>query len=206
MAELPPIIRSLEDIAPRYPALLCDVWGVVHNGERAFPPPLGAAAAREQGAGGRAGHQRAAAGPDVVDQFKSLGVPDGAWDAIVTSGDVTRDLIAAGPRRVFHLGPERDLSIYDGLDVDLVEEFEASAVVCTGLFDDETENAGGLCGDAAALPRPRPAVHLRQSRHRRRARRPADLVRRRARARLCAARRPHADCRQAAPARSTRRR
>jgi len=32
-------------------------------------------------------------GPDVVEQFKSLGVPANAWDAVVTSGDVTRDLI-----------------------------------------------------------------------------------------------------------------
>ena len=57
----------------------------------------------------------------------------------MTSGDVTRELIAEGPRKVFHLGPDRDLSIYDGLDVDIVEEFEAAAVVSTGLFDDETE-------------------------------------------------------------------
>src|SRR5690606_3768923 len=40
---------------------------------------------------------------------------------------------------VFHIGPDRDLSLYDGLDIELVEEFEAQAVVCTGLFDDETE-------------------------------------------------------------------
>ena len=52
--------------------------------------------------------------PDVVEQFKSLGVPAGAWDAVVTSGDVTRDLIAAGPRKIYHLGPDRDFSIYEG--------------------------------------------------------------------------------------------
>ena len=75
----------------------------------------------------------------VEAQLATLGVPDGAWDRVVTSGDVTRDLIGAGPRKVFHLGPDRDFSLYDGLDIDLVEEFEASSVVCTGLFDDETE-------------------------------------------------------------------
>ena len=56
-----------------------------------------------------------------------------------SGGDVTRDLIAAGPRRIYHLGPDRDLSIYDGLDVDLVDEFDAAGIVCTGLFDDDTE-------------------------------------------------------------------
>ncbi|EEY06221.1 HAD-superfamily hydrolase [Brucella pinnipedialis M163/99/10] len=60
-------------------------------------------------------------------------------DRVVTSGDVTRDLIAEGPRRIFHIGCERELAIYDGLDVELVEEFEAAGVVCTGLYDDEVE-------------------------------------------------------------------
>jgi HAD superfamily hydrolase (TIGR01450 family) len=87
---------------------------------------------------------------DVVQQLRLLGVPDVAYDAVVTSGDVTRDLIAAGPRRLYHLGPERDLSIYDGLEVDLVEEYDAAGVVCTGFFDDETETPEDY---AAALGR-----------------------------------------------------
>jgi HAD superfamily hydrolase (TIGR01459 family) len=68
-----------------------------------------------------------------------IGVPPSAYDRVVTSGDVTRDLIAEGPRKIFHIGADRDLTLYDGLDVDLVEEFEAAGVVCTGLFDDEAE-------------------------------------------------------------------
>jgi HAD superfamily hydrolase (TIGR01459 family) len=140
MSELPPIIRSLEDIASRYQVILCDVWGVVHNGERAFPAASSAlAVARENGLAVVLITNAPRPSPDVVAQLKSLGVPDGSWDAVVTSGDVTRDLIAAGPRKIHHLGPDRDFSIYDGIDVDMVEEFEASAVVCTGLFDDETE-------------------------------------------------------------------
>ncbi len=75
----------------------------------------------------------------VEAQLTSLGVPKSAWDRVVTSGDVTRELIRSGPRRVFHLGPDRDMMIYDGIDVDIVEEFEAQAVVCTGLYDDDTE-------------------------------------------------------------------
>ena len=68
-----------------------------------------------------------------------MGITNESYDQIVTSGDVTRELIAEGPRKIFHLGPERELAIYDGLDVELVEEYEASAVVCTGLVDDEIE-------------------------------------------------------------------
>jgi HAD superfamily hydrolase (TIGR01459 family) len=140
MAELPPIIRSLEDIASRYQAILCDVWGVVHNGERAFPAASSALAmARRHGLAVVLITNAPRPSPDVVEQLATLGVPADAWDAVVTSGDVTRDLIAAGPRKIHHLGPDRDFSIYDGIDIDMVEEFEASAVVCTGLFDDETE-------------------------------------------------------------------
>jgi HAD superfamily hydrolase (TIGR01459 family) len=140
MSELPPIIQSLEQIAPRYSAILCDVWGVVHNGVRTFAHATSALAiARERGLAVVLITNAPRPGPDVIAQLQSLGVPAGSWDAIVTSGDVTRDLIKAGPRKVYHLGPDRDFSIYAGLDVDLVDEFEASVVVCTGMFDDETE-------------------------------------------------------------------
>ena len=75
----------------------------------------------------------------VAEQIHALCVPESAYDRIVTSGDVTRELIRNAPRRVFHLGPERDETLYDGLDVELVEEREADVVVCTGFFDDDTE-------------------------------------------------------------------
>ncbi len=133
-------IDSLQEIEGRYGVILSDVWGVVHNGVRAFSDASQAlAAARARGLAvvliTNAPRPRA----EVQAQLDILGVPREAYDRIVTSGDVTRDLIKVGARRVFHLGPERDLSIYDGLDVDIVEEFEASTVVCTGLFDDDVE-------------------------------------------------------------------
>lgn len=133
-------IDSLQEIEGRYGVILSDVWGVVHNGVRAFSDASQAlAAARARGLAvvliTNAPRPRA----EVQAQLDILGVPREAYDRIVTSGDVTRDLIKVGARKIFHLGPERDLSIYDGLDVDIVEEFEASAVVCTGLFDDDVE-------------------------------------------------------------------
>ena len=140
MNSLPPVIARLDDVSGSYSTILCDVWGVVHNGVRSFPPACEALVrARAQG---RAvvlvtNSPRPSAG--VIAQLRALGVPDEAYDRIVTSGDATRGLIAEGPRRIFHLGPERDLPIYDGLDVECVEEYEAAAVVCTGLFDDDTE-------------------------------------------------------------------
>ena len=140
MPELPRMTDSLDEIAGGYSVLLCDVWGVVHNGERAFAE-ASAALARARGNGKAVILITNAPRPhpDVEAQLRALGVPSDAYDRVVTSGDVTRDLIADGPRMVFHIGPDRDLSIYDGLDIELCEEPEASVVVCTGLFDDETE-------------------------------------------------------------------
>jgi HAD superfamily hydrolase (TIGR01459 family) len=147
MAELPEMIGSLEQISSRYAAILCDVWGVLHNGETAFPPA--AAALRQARKGGIAvvlitnAPRRADA---IIAQLEAIGVPADAYDRVVTSGDVTRDLIAAGPRKVFHVGPDRDLTIYDELEIEVVEEFEASSVVCTGLFEDESETPEDYAG------------------------------------------------------------
>ena len=140
MADLPETIASLGSISGRYAAILCDVWGVVHNGERAFAAAASAlSAARESGIAVVLITNSPRPHDGVETQMAMLGVPESAWDRVVTSGDVTRELIRAAPRKLFHVGPERELSIYDGIDVELVEEFEASAIVCTGLFDDETE-------------------------------------------------------------------
>ena len=140
MAALPETIDSLDAVVSRYRALLCDVWGVVHNGETHFPAAA-AALQRARGAGLAVvlitnSPRRSA---DVIAQMRVIGVPEGAFDRVVSSGDVTRDLIARGPRKIFHIGPDRDFNLYDGLDVELVEEFEADVVVCTGPYDDEVE-------------------------------------------------------------------
>lgn len=133
-------IEALNEISGPYEALLSDIWGVVHNGEAPFAQSVAAlAAAREQGKVVVLITNAPRTRKSIVAQLDGLGVSRDCWDRIVTSGDVTRELIAEGPRRVFHLGPDRDFDIYEGLDVELVEEFEAESVVCTGFFDDETE-------------------------------------------------------------------
>ena len=140
MAGFPQSIASLEAFTSRYSAILCDVWGVIHNGVYAFPEAAAALmAAREKGVSVVLITNAPRPRDVVIAQLATLGVPISAWDRVVTSGDVTRDLIRLGSRRIFHIGPDRDYPIYDDLDIDLVGEFEASTVVCTGLFDDEIE-------------------------------------------------------------------
>ena len=133
-------ILTLGEITAGFDVILSDVWGVLHNGVSAFPDA--AVALREAREAGKTvvlitNSPRPA--PGVIAQLRVLGVPDEAYDRIITSGDVTRGLIAEGPKKVFLLGPERDLPLLDGLDVERVSEAEAQSVVCTGFFDDETE-------------------------------------------------------------------
>src|SRR5690606_3278022 len=104
----------------RYAGLLCDVWGVVHNGVEPFLDAANALhRARQKGLAVVLITNSPRPHDGVEAQLASIGVPEAAWDRVVTSGDVTRDLIRAAPRRLFHLGPDRDLAIYDGIDCEL---------------------------------------------------------------------------------------
>jgi HAD superfamily hydrolase (TIGR01459 family) len=76
----------------------------------------------------------------VEKQLAEYGISHHCYDAVVTSGDVTRDLITQqGGGKIFHLGPQRDYSIYEGLNIHLVEIADAESVLCTGLFDEVNE-------------------------------------------------------------------
>ena len=133
-------ISNLSEITGNYDVVLSDVWGVLHNGIDAFSGACTALAdARKAGVTVVLITNSPRPSPGVIDQLRILGVPDEAYDRIVTSGDVTRHLIAEGPRKIFLLGPERDMPLFDGLDVQVVGKDEADAIVCTGFFDDEKE-------------------------------------------------------------------
>jgi HAD superfamily hydrolase (TIGR01450 family) len=133
-------IKNLSAITAGYDLVLSDVWGVLHDGITAFPAACEAlAAARKAGLAVVLITNSPRPAPGVIDQLRVLGVPDEAYDRIVTSGDVTRALIAEGPKKVFLLGPERDMPLFEGLDVTVTSEADADCIVCTGFFDDERE-------------------------------------------------------------------
>ena len=141
MPTLPGVIERFEPLARAYDVLLCDVWGVVHNGVAAFAEATDALARFRTG-GGTVILITNAPRPSTVVQkiLDRLGVPRGAYDAITSSGDVTRGIVAARlGERVFHLGPSRDRPIFAGLDITFAPVETADYVVCSGLFDDTTE-------------------------------------------------------------------
>jgi HAD superfamily hydrolase (TIGR01459 family) len=138
---LPNFIERFEPMADDYDVLFCDVWGVIHNGIAAFAPACDALMRFRSGGGTVILMTNAPRASDaVVRILDRFGVPGEAYDAIASSGDVTRGIVADRLReRVFHLGPPRDLSIFAGLDVKFASLDAADYVVCSGLFDDTTE-------------------------------------------------------------------
>lgn len=137
----PAFVAGLAELASAYRALLCDIWGVVHDGVNAYPAAVDALVRYRAGGGivllitnaprGKAG---------VLAMFDRMGVPRDAFDDIVSSGDITHDILATKVgTRLYHLGPERDLSIYDGLPHVFAGADDCELISCTGLFHDETE-------------------------------------------------------------------
>ena len=138
---MPKFIERFEPLARDYDVLLCDVWGVVHNGVTAHAAACDALQRFRAGGGTVVlvtnAPRPGAAVQRVIDGF---GVPRDAYDAITSSGDVTRGVVESRlSERLFHLGPERDLPIFAGLEVRFAPVETADYVVCSGLFDDTTE-------------------------------------------------------------------
>jgi len=136
-------VEKLSELVDRVDVVLSDIWGVVHDGLEAFPEAC-VALRRFRDRGGSVILITNAPRPadSVQRQLRKLAISDDTYDAIVSSGDLTRHFVAAHPgSRIHWLGPERDSSIYRGLDAVLAPLEEADYIICTGLFDDETESA-----------------------------------------------------------------
>jgi HAD superfamily hydrolase (TIGR01459 family) len=148
-----PILSSIAELAATSDAWIVDVWGVMHNGASAYPAAAAACRAFRAG-GGTVVLLSNAPRPfsAVVPHMAALGVPPDAYDAGVTSGDVTRDMLGVWRgRRLLHVGPDRDRSLFEGLDIRPVPAAEADVVLCSGLYDDENETPADYAGLLDAL-------------------------------------------------------
>src|SRR6202043_4091065 len=135
--------ERLRDLVGGVDVVLSDIWGVVHHGLVAFPEACAALHSfRTQGGTVILITNAPRPADSVQRQLRKLDVPDNSYDAIVSSGDLTRHFLTGHPgRKIFWIGPKRDSSIHRGLNPLLAPLDEADYIVCTGLFDDETESA-----------------------------------------------------------------
>jgi HAD superfamily hydrolase (TIGR01459 family) len=138
----PPILASAADLLQNYDVLFCDVWGVIHNGERAYAE-AGEALARFRAGGGTvilvSNAPVPAAGVERV--LDKTGARRDAWDAIVSSGDIAlRHIAEKGYHRLHRVGPPaRDRSLFSRLPGQHAGLEEADAIVCTGLRNSSKE-------------------------------------------------------------------
>lgn len=141
----PDFPNGLSEIADRYDAILCDVWGVIHNGRKAFTEACEALTTFREG-GGHVCLITNAPVPkaQVTRLFAPLGVPDTAFDDCVSSGDATRaELARRQDQKIWRLGAdegwEHDRHLYEGLDLAFTRPDEADLLLCIGLRDHENE-------------------------------------------------------------------
>ena len=135
------VIKSIEPMARKTDAWIVDVWGVIHNGVKPFHDACQACTIFRQ-RGGTVILVSNAPRPwtGVKAQLDAMSIEPDVYDAIITSGDVTRGLIAANTgHKIYHLGPRRDVGVFEGLDVTFASARDAEVIVLTGLFNDEVE-------------------------------------------------------------------
>ena len=146
------IISRLADISHYYDAILCDVWGVIHNGRSAYQDACAALSAfRASGKPVILISNAPRPSAIIPGQLEHLRVPRTAWDAIVTSGDATRAEIERRGPRGYKIGPSKDEGLYEGLPVDFRPMETADYIICTGLRDDLSEPPESYRAELAAL-------------------------------------------------------
>ena len=141
-------IVQLSGIAPvidRYDGVILDLWGVLHDGERPYPG-VPECLDRLRGAGKviclLSNAPRRTSG--VIAKLDGMGIGRDRYHHVMTSGEAAYDALrdrddpwhAALGRRLYHIGPDRDRDVYEGLDYTLVASpDEADVVVNTGIVD-----------------------------------------------------------------------
>ncbi|TGY88452.1 TIGR01459 family HAD-type hydrolase [Marinicauda algicola] len=134
----------LSDIAERYEAILCDVWGVVRDGRALVPEALDALA-KFRARGGRVlllsnSPRRAGSLLNFLAQMGGFAPGEAPWDGAVTSGEATRAVLASlAPGPACKLGPDWDDPLYEGLGLDFAPLEHARFISATGLVDYESE-------------------------------------------------------------------
>ena len=135
------VIHSIEPLAARYDALLCDAWGVIHDGVTLFDGVAEALTRFREERGPVIILTNAPRPSSVIPaQLDRIGLPRSAYDDVVTSGDATRAAIEALlPAPAYKLGPSKDDPLFERMKIDFAPLDEAAFIICTGMEDDQHE-------------------------------------------------------------------
>ena len=138
-------IKSFSDISDKYSAVICDLWGCLHNGVKSFPEALTALEGFKN-SNGKVILVTNAPRPitNVEYQIENLGITRNHYDMLLTSGELTSNYInkiCENKLSVFHIGGKRHHSIYKDMisarkiSIEVEDIAEADLIVCTEPFD-----------------------------------------------------------------------
>jgi len=139
------IIETLAQVSDRYDAVFCDLWGCLHNGQKAFPEAVKALQDfRAKGSTVVLLTNAPRPREQVAIQLDELDVPRDAWDVIVTSGDSARAAMFEGVigEKVHFIGYQKDLTFFEvpaivekPVNIQRVPLDQAEGIVVTGPED-----------------------------------------------------------------------
>ncbi|MEM7741092.1 MAG: TIGR01459 family HAD-type hydrolase, partial [Pseudomonadota bacterium] len=139
--DAPRIINGLGDIAADYDALLCDAWGVIHNGRELYPGASKALSSFKEQCGPVIVLTNAPRLSHVIPgQLDRLGLPRTAYDGVVTSGDATREaVVQLADKKFYRIGPDKDDGLFGSVDITMTSFDEAEVIFCSGPNNDSHE-------------------------------------------------------------------
>ena len=152
---LPRLISGLSEIASGHDALICDVWGVVHDGQTHHPAAEALYKFKEKHGPVILLTNAPRVPAEVAAQCAGYGLPPDCYDAIVSSGGAARDELARRSASrtlpLYYIGPDRDLPMIAGLDIRRTDIAQAEVALVIGLVDDMTETVEDYAGVLAAM-------------------------------------------------------
>jgi HAD superfamily hydrolase (TIGR01459 family) len=133
-------VSFLAELDPRYRLILCDIWGVVHNGVELYP---GAADRlrqwRDEGRCVILLTNAPRTEEAVEQQLLRIGLPGDCWDAIATSGEAGIEALNVVARPVGFIGTAGDREVLEGRGIRIADGDEFSELACTGIREGEPD-------------------------------------------------------------------
>ena len=136
-------INNFSEVYEKYDSVICDIWGVIHNGQELFSSSVDCLHdLKNKGYPIILVSNAPRPGEEIKLMLEKMGLEKNCYDKIITSGDLTQKILNDGSlgQNCYHIGPDRDLKIFDGVGVNRVSFDESDFIFITGLLNDEEED------------------------------------------------------------------
>lgn len=140
----PEILPSFAALASRYDAFILDLWGVIHDGTKPYPGAAGTLSRLKQlGKPSVLLSNAPRRGSALIDAMTGMGIARDLYGGVMSSGEAvylelkarSAPVFAALGHRIYHLGPERDRNVFEGLDYQDAPIGQADFILNTGPVD-----------------------------------------------------------------------